>query len=334
MLSSKGSIASSQARASRRSTVSVSAANVLIANTKGGGHAFIGLYLAKQLIAKGHTVTILNDGNEAKLSQKAPFSKYSSVDGLKVVYGNPADPSSYPASEAGAYDVVYDNNGKDMASCQPMIDHFKGKVAHYIFVGSAGAYKADGVEPQAVEGDARKSSAGHVEVEAYLKAQSLPFTVLQPLYIYGQDTAKDCEQWWIDRVIRDRPVPIPGSGVQLTTLSHVEDVAAMLAAVPGNAKAIGQQYNVCSDRCITFSGIAKAVGKALGKEPKILLYDPEATGTGKPGKADGFPSGEDLRHDFLSDIGALVADYNAQGRASQFIDFTIDDKIIAATSTA
>lgn len=40
------------------------------------------------------------------------------------------------------------------------------------------------------------------------------------------------------------------------------------------------------------------------------------------------------KHDFLSDIGALVADYNAQGRASQFIDFTIDDKIIAATSTA
>lgn len=136
----------------------------------------------------------------------------------------------------------------------------QGKVAHYIFVASAGAYKADSVQPQAVEGDARKSSAGHVEVEAYLKAESLPFTVLQPLYIYGKDTGKDCEQWWIDRVIRDRPVPIPGSGVQLTTLTHVEDVASMLAAVPGNAKAIGQQYNICSDRCITFSGGCHVLG--------------------------------------------------------------------------
>lgn len=36
-------------------------------------------------------------------------------------------------------------------------------------------------------------------------------------------------------------------------------------------------------------GIAKAVGKALGKEPKIVLYDPEQTGTGKSGKAEGFP---------------------------------------------
>lgn len=36
-------------------------------------------------------------------------------------------------------------------------------------------------------------------------------------------------------------------------------------------------------------GIVKAIGKALGKEPKIVLYDPEETGTGKGGKADGFP---------------------------------------------
>lgn len=67
----RGSVAtrsapSQQTRASRRSCVSVSAANVLIANTKGGGHAFIGLYLAKQLISKGHSVTILNDGDEVR----------------------------------------------------------------------------------------------------------------------------------------------------------------------------------------------------------------------------------------------------------------------------
>jgi nucleoside-diphosphate-sugar epimerase len=31
---------------------------------QGGGHAFIGYHLAKQLIAKGHDVTILNDGDK------------------------------------------------------------------------------------------------------------------------------------------------------------------------------------------------------------------------------------------------------------------------------
>lgn len=33
---------------------------------------------------------------------------------------------------------------------------------HYAFVASAGAYKADDIEPMLVEGDERKASAGHV----------------------------------------------------------------------------------------------------------------------------------------------------------------------------
>jgi nucleoside-diphosphate-sugar epimerase len=71
-----------------------------------------------------------------------------------------------------------------------------------VFVSSAGAYNANSIEPIHVEGDARKESAGHVAVEKYLESEDLPYTVFQPLYIYGPHTAKDCEQWFIDRIIR------------------------------------------------------------------------------------------------------------------------------------
>jgi nucleoside-diphosphate-sugar epimerase len=246
-----------------------------------------------------------------------------------VVWASPTDPSALPS---GPFDVVYDNNGKDLEACRPLIDHFKGRVKHYVFVGSAGAYAANAVEPMHVEGDPRKASAGHVAVEAYLEEQGLPYTVFQPLYIYGAHTAKDCEQWFMDRVMRcarrrrgpvpaggetrrapcrtrrhpcwrrvltclppqpatslgrrDRPVPIPSPGLQLTTLSHVDDVASMLAAVPGHPGAVGQHFNVCSDRCISFDGIARAVAKAAGKEARIVHYDPKAVALPK---GAGFP---------------------------------------------
>ncbi len=54
----------------------------------------------------------------------------------------------------------------------------------------------------------------------------------------------------------------------------------MLAAVPGNQAAVKQHFNVCSDRAVTFVGICKAIGKALGKEPRIVLYSPEEVSTG------------------------------------------------------
>lgn len=47
-----------------RSGLEVRAEKCLIVNTKGGGHAFIGLHLAKKLMADGHSVTLLNDGDK------------------------------------------------------------------------------------------------------------------------------------------------------------------------------------------------------------------------------------------------------------------------------
>lgn len=329
-----------QARASR-AQLSVRSERVLIANTKGGGHAFLGLHLAKKLKSAGHEVVVLNDGDKAKLEKKAPFSQYA-AEGIKVVWGNPADPAAIPAGE---FDVVYDNNGKDLDTCKPLIDRFKGKVDHYVFVGSAGAYAADSVQPMHVEGDARKASAGHVAVEGYLEQQGLPYTVFQPLYIYGEHTAKDCEQWFMDRVLRDRPVPIPAPGLQLTSLSHVEDLADMMSRVPGNPAAVKQHFNLCSDRCITFDGIVKAVAAAAGKEARIVYYDPSAI---KLGKGEGFPFrtvhffaspakakralGWQPQHNFLLDVDQLLKAYFDSGRLDKEVDFAVDDKILAAAS--
>ena len=143
------------ARSARFSTTTTSralrlrcdASSCLIVNTKGGGHAFIGFYLAKELLKKGHTVTLMNDGDKDKVSKKAPYSKYADLEkaGVKVAWGSPADPATWPQ---GKFDVVYDNNGKvgvpqrthrtkvqrtptlptlplqDMESCKPLIDGF------------------------------------------------------------------------------------------------------------------------------------------------------------------------------------------------------------------
>lgn len=48
--------------------------SALIVNTKGGGHAFLGLHLAKKLLADGHSVTILNDGDQV-LCRASPHSR-------------------------------------------------------------------------------------------------------------------------------------------------------------------------------------------------------------------------------------------------------------------
>ena len=59
-----------------------------------------------------------------KLTKKAPYSQYPKLEekGVQVAWGDPADPSSAPDT---SFDVLYDNNGKDMEACQALIDKFK-----------------------------------------------------------------------------------------------------------------------------------------------------------------------------------------------------------------
>ena len=59
--------------------------------------------------------------------------------------------------------------GQSRGTCARCV--LQDKVSHYAFVASAGAYKANKVEPALTESDARKDSAGHVAVEKYLEEQ-------------------------------------------------------------------------------------------------------------------------------------------------------------------
>ena len=47
------------------------------------------------------------------------------------------------------------------------------------------------------------------------------------------------EAWFFDRLVRDRPIPIPGSGLQITQLGHCGDLAKAMVAILGNQNAVG-----------------------------------------------------------------------------------------------
>jgi len=113
--------------------------------------------------------------------------------------------------------------------------------------------------------------------------------------------------------------------------------------VPGNKAAVGQHYNVCSDRCITFDGIARATGAAAGKRAEIVHYDPAAIGLKK---GEGFPFrtthffasaekakrelGWQPKHSFIDDLPELVDAYQASGRPQKEVDFSVDNRILEA----
>lgn len=80
-------------------------------------------------------------------------------------------------------------------------------------------------------------------------------------------------------IVRKRPVPIPGSGMQLTNISHARDLGSMLTlAVDNPDAAAGKIFNCVSDRGVTLNGLAKMCAAAAGATVEIVNYDPAAAG--------------------------------------------------------
>merc|ERR1719183_2850863 len=250
----------------------------LIVQNKGGGHGEIGFHLAKQLRGKGLDVTLLQD-SAAKMD-KAPFSSYKELtdSGVEVMSLDLSDAGAVSGACAGKeFTHVFDNWAKDKSTVETVAGMAKGwGVKSYAYVSSGGMYEASAPQPMTEDGPTK--ATGQREVEEFLASEGLPWTAFRPQYIYGPKTNKrDYIDWFFHRVCRDRPCPIPGDGSQMASVSRAEDVAAMLAAVVGKeGAAAGQVFNCGTDTFYSYSDICKMVAKVVGKEAKIVMYDPKA----------------------------------------------------------
>ncbi|MBW4442107.1 MAG: NAD-dependent epimerase/dehydratase family protein [Plectolyngbya sp. WJT66-NPBG17] len=302
-----------------------------------GGTRFIGVYLTQLLVSQGHEVMLFNRGN-----------KPAPTEGVKQIKGDRTSSTDLQQLADLDFDAVFDNNGRELSDTQPLAELFKNRIQHFVYMSSAGVYLKSDQMPH-VEGDAvdpKSRHKGKHDTESYLAESGIPFTSIRPTYIYGAQNYNDLEAWFFDRISRDRPVPIPGHGQHFTQFGHVKDLAAAMAKVLENQKAIGQIYNVSGDRAVTFDGLARACAEAAGKDPsalKIVHYDPKKFDFGKK-KA--FPM---RTQHFFAEVHKAITeldwkpefdlvsglkdsyenDYLKTRRDQAEIDFSLDDQILA-----
>ncbi|WP_414546435.1 NAD-dependent epimerase/dehydratase family protein [Nostoc sp. CCY0012] len=305
-----------------------------------GGTRFIGVYLTQLLVDQGHEVVLFNRGNRP----------VPSLQGVGQIIGDRTDATQLKEKLSSEnFDVVFDNNGRELTDTQPLAEIFQGRVQHFVYMSSAGVYLKSDQLPH-IEGDAvdpKSRHRGKHETEAYLSQHQLPFTSIRPTYIYGPQNYNPLESWFFDRIVRDRPLPIPGNGLHITQLGHVKDLATAMSQVIGNEQAIGEIYNISGDRYVTFDGLARACAVAAGKSPdaiKIVHYDPKKFDFGKrkafPMRVQHFFASVNKaitelnwqpEYDLISGLAdSLDNDYLANGQDKAEVDFSLDEEILQA----
>ncbi|PIN24989.1 dTDP-glucose 4-6-dehydratase/UDP-glucuronic acid decarboxylase [Handroanthus impetiginosus] len=252
-----------------------------------GGTRFIGIFLSRLLVKEGHQITLFTRG-KASIAQQLPgesdaeFSDFAS----KILHlkGDRKDFEFVKSSlSAEGFDVVYDINGREADEVEPILDALPN-LEQYIYCSSAGVYLKTDTPPH-FESDAvdpKSRHKGKLETESLLASRSVNWTSLRPVYIYGPLNYNPVEEWFFHRLKAGRPIPIPNSGIQVTQLGHVKDLAKAFVKVLGNEKASKEVFNISGEKYVTFNGLAKACAKAGGfPEPEIIHYNPKEFDFGK-----------------------------------------------------
>ncbi|MBW4667668.1 MAG: NAD-dependent epimerase/dehydratase family protein [Cyanomargarita calcarea GSE-NOS-MK-12-04C] len=305
-----------------------------------GGTRFIGVYLTQMLVEQGHEVVLFNRGNR----------ELPSIKGVGQITGDRTDPSQLKEKLSSEnFDAIFDNNGRELTDTQPLAEIFQDRVQHFVYMSSAGVYLKSDQLPH-IEGDRvdpKSRHKGKYDTEAFLATQGIPFTSIRPTYIYGPQNYNELESWFFDRIVRDRPIPIPGNGMHITQLGHVKDLANAMSKILGNSMTAREIYNISGDRFVTFDGIAYACAAAAGKSPneiKIVHYDPKKFDFGKrkafPMRVQHFFAsinkavtelGWQPEYDLVSGLrDSLQNDYLLSGRDKTEVDFSMDEEILKA----
>ena len=260
-----------------------------------GGTGLISSACSELVRAGGHELFILN----RSASTKNPLP-----DGATLLKGDIHTDETQLASLLADhhFDVVVDWIAFTVNDIERDIRLFKGRVGQFVFISSTSAYQKPPkhyliTEETPLENPFWKYSRDKIACEERLMSEyhenGFPVTIIRPSLTYGPTQIPLIGASWthpytvIERMKRGQKVIVPGDGTSLWTLTWNTDFAKGLIGLLGNAKALGEPFQITSDEVLSWDQIFLEVYQALGAEPNvvhipselIVAHDPEQLGT-------------------------------------------------------
>ena len=225
-----------------------------------GGTRFVGRPLVARLQAQGHALTLFTRG-------KNPVPA-----GVEHLRGDRSSDEGLSALQGRSFDVIVDSSGRKQEDSSRVVDITGAPSHRFVYVSSAGVYADSDQWPldESSPTDPQSRHAGKADTEAWLRREGIAFTSFRPTYIYGPGNYNPVERWFFDRIIHNRPIPLPGDGSTITQLGHVEDLAEAMARCIEVDAAANRIYNCSGKQGITFRGLIRSAAVACGRDPDGL----------------------------------------------------------------
>lgn len=242
-----------------------------------GVSGFIASHLAERLAAAGAAVR-----GTARRPQSSEAGAPSEGSRIQVVQADLLDAAALGRAAAGCRAVVHAaawTGGPELADAEGMRVNVIGTanllqaaaaagVERFVYISSVAVYGlnraplVDETMPTPRVGQAYPDSK--IAAEALVRAAGLPWVIVRPAATYGPRGGA----WTIGPItqIKAGRLMLLGRDAGLVTPGYIANVVDGLLLTLTHPAAVGQAFNVCDDRAVTFREFYLAYARMLGKE--------------------------------------------------------------------
>lgn len=252
-----------------------------------GGTGFISGKLVEKLIERGHRTTVITRGLTAP----------AGLDGTKVrflVADRRNERVFADAVKREMYDAVFDMIAYDPTESEQAASFFRGRVGRFIHCSTISVYMVSKEvqcpiaedqdktplmdyfprNPFGMDYGIKKRRCEEVLWKVH-DEKTFPVSILRPTYVCGPGDPTKRDFFWIERILDDGPLLVPGSGDYAFQSVFVDDVGEAFASLLEVPQSIGQAYNVASEEIFSLNEYLHLLSRMLKKTPELVHVDQE-----------------------------------------------------------
>jgi UDP-glucose 4-epimerase len=255
-----------------------------------GGAGFMGSHVARECIALGQDVVILDDlsgGFEANVPTQATFIEgdISDVDTIQEIFDRFEFDYIYHLAAYAAEGLShfirrfnYENNV--LGSANLINAALNNAVKCFVFTSSIAVYGAGQVpmvedltpDPEDPYGIAKY--AVELDLRAAHSMFGLDYIIFRPHNVYGEaqntsDRYRNVIGIFMNQILRGEPMTVFGDGEQTRAFSYIGDISPVIARSVDVNDARNRVFNIGADEAYTVNELAQTVARALGVEAEV-----------------------------------------------------------------
>lgn len=248
-----------------------------------GATGHVGSYTVPTLVRQGYKVTAISRGKIDSYTSYMPEWKE-----VEIVHADRLEMENNNAFGEFVMnfkpDIICDLICYTLDQAKEIAQAAKGKVSHYIQIGSLWIYEYN-IEQPVVEGHEKNAVGkyGHNKalIEDYLltlaREENFPATVLHPGHIVGREWIPVNPQANFDleiykKIAQGQEIILPDFGTATLHHVHSQDIAdQIIACLKQPEISIGNAYHSASSQAVTLRGFAEHMYKQYNHTPNIKL---------------------------------------------------------------